>query len=68
MDEVFAPENAIGKVALKALSRRSDGRGLMQLASHLAALGATGAAIRRACSRPSWATRARAWWSTSAPA
>ncbi len=45
MDEVFAPENAIGKAALKALSRRSDGRGLAQLGVHLAALGATGAAI-----------------------
>ncbi len=45
MDEVFAPENTIDKAALKALSRRSDAHGLMQLGGHLAALGATGAAI-----------------------
>ncbi len=45
MDEVFAPENAIDKAALKALSRRSDGRGLVQLGGHLAALGATGALV-----------------------
>ena len=45
MDEVFAPENAIDKAALKALSRRSDGRGLTQLAGHLLMLGATGAAV-----------------------
>jgi fatty acid desaturase len=45
MDEVFAPEHAIDKAALKALSRRSDGRGLGQLGGHLAALGATGAAV-----------------------
>ncbi|MHA1152796.1 MAG: fatty acid desaturase [Alphaproteobacteria bacterium] len=45
MDEVFAPENAIDKAALKALSRRSDARGLAQLVGHLAMLGATGAAV-----------------------
>ncbi len=45
MDEVFAPENAIDKAALKALSQRSDSRGLMQLGGHLALLGATGTAI-----------------------
>ena len=53
MDEVFAPENAIDKAALKALSRRSDGRGLMQLGGHLALLGATGAAV-------AWA--GATWW------
>ncbi len=53
MDEVFAPENAIDKAALKALSRRSDGRGLAQLGGHLAALGATGAAV-------TWASGT--WW------
>ncbi len=53
MDEVFAPENAIGKAALRALMQRSDGRGLMQLAGHLAALGATGTAI-------AWA--GATWW------
>ncbi len=45
MDEVFAPENAIDKAALKRLSRRSDGRGLGQLGGHLALLGATGALV-----------------------
>ncbi len=45
MDEVFAPENTIDKAALKALSRRSDTSGLVQLAGHLVALGATGALI-----------------------
>ncbi len=53
MDEVFAPENAIDKAALKALSRRSDERGLAQLGGHLAALGATGALV-------AWA--GTAWW------
>ncbi len=53
MDEVFAPENAIDKAALKALSRRSDGRGLAQLGGHLVALGATGAAV-------AWA--GTTWW------
>jgi fatty acid desaturase len=53
MDEVFAPEHAIDKAALRALSQRSDGRGLAQLGGHLAALGATGAAI-------SWA--GGTWW------
>ncbi len=53
MDEVFAPENAIDKAALKALSRRSDRRGLAQLASHLAALGASGALV-------AWA--GATWW------
>jgi fatty acid desaturase len=45
MDEVFAPENTIDKAALKALSRRSDARGLVQLGGHLLMLGATGTAI-----------------------
>ncbi len=53
MDEVFAPENAIDKAALRALMQRSDGRGLIQLAGHLAALGATGTAI-------AWA--GATWW------
>ena len=53
MDEVFAPENAIDKAALKALSRRSDGRGLLQLGGHLAVLGATGALV-------AWA--GATWW------
>ena len=45
MDEVFDPQHAIDKTALKALSRRSDARGLAQLAGHAAALAATGAAV-----------------------
>ncbi len=53
MDEVFAPENTIDKAALKALSRRSDARGLAQLGGHLAMLGATGAAV-------AWASAT--WW------
>jgi len=53
MDEVFAPENAIDKATLKALSRRSDGRGLMQLGTHLVALGATGVLV-------AWA--GATWW------
>ena len=53
MDEVFASENTIDKAALKALSQRSDGRGLAQLAGHLAMLGATGALV-------AW-TQGR-WW------
>ena len=53
MDEVFAPENTIDKAALKRLSRRSDSRGLAQLAGHLAALGATGTLV-------AWA--GATWW------
>jgi fatty acid desaturase len=45
MDEVFAPENAIDKAALKRLSRRSDARGAAQLAGHLALLAATGVLV-----------------------
>ncbi len=41
MDEVFAPEIAIDKAALKWLSRRSDARVSAQFADHLAALIAT---------------------------
>ncbi|MDH3913751.1 MAG: fatty acid desaturase, partial [Rhodospirillales bacterium] len=45
MDESFAPGGPIDKTRLKALSARSDAKGLVQFASHLAALPATGAAI-----------------------
>ncbi len=45
MDEAFAPDNAIAKTALKALSRRSDAAGLRQLAGHGAGLAATGVAV-----------------------
>lgn len=40
MDESFS--GAIDKAALKALSRRSDAKGLAQLATHVAALGLSG--------------------------
>lgn len=42
MDESFAPAEAIDKKQLKALSRRSDAKGLAQLAGHAALLGLTG--------------------------
>jgi fatty acid desaturase len=45
VDESFAPTGLIDKRDLKALSTRSDAIGLVQLASHLAALCATGTAI-----------------------
>jgi len=45
MDETFAPDNAIDKAALKALSRRSNAAGLQQLAGHGAGLVATGMVI-----------------------
>ncbi len=43
MDEAF--DGGIDKTRLKALSRRSDARGLLQLASHLAVLAGTGALV-----------------------
>ncbi|MDX1576309.1 MAG: fatty acid desaturase, partial [Kiloniellales bacterium] len=42
MEEVFETSGAIDKPALKALSERSDRRGLMRLAGHLAAILSTG--------------------------
>lgn len=42
MDEVFDSSGAIDKTALKALSERSDRRGLARLAGHLAAILASG--------------------------
>ncbi len=45
MDESFAPTEVIGKKQLKALCRRSDGKGLAQLAGHAALLGLTGFGI-----------------------
>jgi fatty acid desaturase len=42
MDESFAPAEAIDKKQLKALSQRSDAKGLAQLAGHAALLGLTG--------------------------
>ena len=43
MDEVF--DGGIDKPRLKALSQRSDAKGLLQLASHAAALATTGALV-----------------------
>ena len=45
MDEAFAPDNAIDKTVLKALSRRSNAAGLRQLAGHGAGLVATGVVV-----------------------
>ena len=45
MDEAFAPGNAIDKVALKRLCRRSDAAGLWQAAGHGAGLALTGTAM-----------------------
>ena len=42
MDEIFAPRDLIANATLRTLSRRSDRRGLIQLAAHLALLAATG--------------------------
>lgn len=42
MDEVFAPEDALDKRALKTLAERSDARGLTRLAAHGALIVATG--------------------------
>ena len=45
MDEAFASDARLDKRALKALSQRSDLKGLLQLASHLGALAVTGSLI-----------------------
>ena len=45
MDEVFARRDLIEPAALRALCTRSDHAGLLQLGSHLAAIGVTGAGI-----------------------
>ena len=45
MDESFAPGSLIDKKCLKALTARSNASGLLQFASHVAALSGTGAAI-----------------------
>ena len=45
MEEAFLADSGIDRARLKALSRRSDARGLTQLAGHLGALGLTGAGI-----------------------
>jgi fatty acid desaturase len=48
MDEAFAPAGAIDKRRLKALSERSDAKGLARLASHALALVASGALVTAA--------------------
>jgi fatty acid desaturase len=48
MDQSFAPADAIDKKRLKALSTRSDGRGLAQLVEHAALLGLTGYGVNLA--------------------
>ena len=45
MDETFVSLQAIDKAAFKALCRRSDAKGLLQLFSHLAALGCSGGLV-----------------------
>jgi fatty acid desaturase len=45
MDEIFAPRDLIDPAFLRSLSQRSDWRGLLQLAAHLALLSATGTAV-----------------------
>ena len=45
MDENFQPTDAIDKKRLKALSARSDSKGLTQLAGHVLALAVTAAAL-----------------------
>jgi fatty acid desaturase len=45
MEQVFARDDALAPERLRQLSPRSDARGWLQLASHFAAIGATGAAI-----------------------
>ncbi|MBN9509411.1 MAG: fatty acid desaturase [Alphaproteobacteria bacterium] len=45
MDEVFARRDLIEPAVLRALCTRSDRAGLLQLGSHLAAVGVTGAGI-----------------------
>ena len=45
MDAVFAPAGAIDKRELKALSARSDAKGVLRLGGHLGALACTGGLI-----------------------
>lgn len=52
MDAVFAPTGAIDKKVLKTLCARSDAKGGLRLAGHLAALAATGALIAGAGASP----------------
>ena len=52
MDAVFAPADAIDKKVLKTLCARSDAKGGLRLAGHLAALAVTGALIAGAGASP----------------
>ncbi len=52
MDQVFEASGAIDKPALKALCRRSDARGLAQLAGHLLAILVSGALVAAARGSP----------------
>jgi hypothetical protein len=45
MDEIFARRDLIEPGLLRALSRRSDGAGFLQLGSHVCAIFATGLAL-----------------------
>ncbi|MEX0807592.1 MAG: fatty acid desaturase [Dongiaceae bacterium] len=45
MDEIFGPRDLIDNAALRTLSRRSNRRGLVQLAGHLFLLALTGALV-----------------------
>jgi fatty acid desaturase len=45
MDQIFSRDDVLAPERLRQLSRRSDVRGWLQLASHFAAIGATGLAI-----------------------
>jgi len=53
MEETFAPSDALDRTALKRLARRSDRRGALRFAGHLALLGGTGTAV--------WLTQDSAW-------
>ena len=52
MDAVFAPAGTLDKKELKTLSARSDAKGVLRLAGHLAALAVTGALIAGAGASP----------------
>ena len=45
MDQIFSRDDVLAPERLRQLSRRSDARGWLQLASHFVAIGATGAAV-----------------------
>jgi fatty acid desaturase len=53
MDIGAIPVRSLDRETIRRLSRRSDGRGFLQLAAHLALLGATGTLV--------WASRGHPW-------